>query len=185
MQAIEALLQRYSARMLKEPAPDAGALGLILESAVRAPDHGRLHPWRFIVIKGEGRARLGELFAEHLRRSRGEVTEEALQRERQKAFRAPMVIVVAAKITPPGKIPVIEQILSVGAAAQNMLLAAFSLGFNAVWKTGGPAYDDTVKQAVGLETKDVIVGFMYVGTDEESGDWLPRPAWQDFVSHWG
>jgi nitroreductase len=185
MQAIEALLQRRSARSMREPAPDEGALGLILQSATRAPDHGRLHPWRFIVIRSEGRERFGQLLAGHVRRARGSVTEESLQRERQKAFRAPLIVVVAAIIDPASKVPAIEQILSAGAAAQSMLLAAFSLGFNAVWKTGGPAYDDVVKTELGLEAKDAIVGFLYMGTDETGPDLLPRPAWQEFVREWG
>lgn len=184
MQAIEALLRRYSARSLTEPAPDDAALGLILESATRAPDHGRLRPWRFIVIRSEGRQAFGELLADHLRRTKGSVSDEALERERRKAFRAPLVVAVAAVVTPEGKIPPIEQMLSAGAAAQNMLQAAFVLGFNAVWKTGGPAYDAQVKAAFGLEAKDAIVGFLYVGTDEEGPGALPRPDWREFVRYW-
>ena len=184
MQAIEALLRRYSARSLTEPAPDEATLGLILESATRAPDHGRLRPWRFIVIRSEDRAAFGELLADHARRSKASVSDEALDRERRKAFRAPLIVVLAAIVTPEGKIPAIEQILSAGAAAQNMLHAAFVLGFNAVWKTGGPAYDAQVKTALGLESKDAIVGFVYVGTDEEGPGALPRPDWREFVQYW-
>ena len=184
MQAIEALLRRHSARALKEPAPDDAALGLILESATRAPDHGRLRPWRFIVIQGENRTRFGELLAEHLRRKKASVSDEALERERQKAFRAPLMVAVAAIITPDGKIPEIEQVISAGAAAQNMLHAALALGFNGVWKTGGAAYDEQVKVALGLESKDAIVGFLYLGTDEDAPGSLPRPDWRKFVQHW-
>jgi nitroreductase len=184
MQAIDALLHRHSGRLLKEPAPDEGALELILESATRAPDHGRLRPWRFVIIGSEGRARFGELLASHLRRTRDSVSEEALDKARRKAFRAPLIIVVAAIVQPDGKIPVIEQILSAGAAAQSMLLTSFALGFNAVWKTGAPAYDDTVKQELGLAPRDAIVGFLYVGTDEPGPDPLPRPHWRDYVHHW-
>lgn len=185
MQAIEALLLRHSARSLKEPAPDDGALALILESATRAPDHGRLRPWRFIVIRSESRARLGELFAEHARRTRESPTDEALERERRKAFRAPLVVVVAAIVNQNAKIPAIEQLLSAGAAAHSMLLASYALGFNAVWKTGGAAYDDTVKEALGLEPKDAIAGFLYLGTAEEGPGSLPRPDWRQFVRDWG
>jgi len=184
MQAIEALLRRYSPRALKEPAPDDAALGLIFESATRAPDHGRLRPWRFIVIRSEDRARFGGLLADHLRRTKGSVSDETLERERLKAFRAPLIVAVAAVVSPDGKIPAIEQILSAGAAAQNMLHAAFALGFNAVWKTGGAAYDEQVKLALGLESKDCIVGFLYMGTDEEGPGSLPRPDWREFVQYW-
>jgi len=184
MQAIESLLQRHSGRVLREPAPDRGALALMLEAAVRAPDHGRLRPWKFIVIQGEARARLGGLLAELARRTRASATPESLERERQKAFRAPMIVVVAAVTNPAAKIPVIEQVLSAGAAAQSFLLAAFALGFNAVWKTGDAAYDDTVKAAFGLEPKDAIAGFLYVGTDESPASPPSRPVAEDFVEYW-
>jgi nitroreductase len=184
MQAIEALLRRYSARTLQEPAPDDAALGLIFESATRAADHGRLRPWRFIVIKSEARQQFGELLAGHVRRTKGSVSDEALERERRKAFRAPLIVVVATIVATDAKIPVVEQTLCAGAAAQNMLHAALALGFNAVWKTGGAAYDDEVKSALGLEAKDGIVGFLYMGTDVEGPGSHPRPNWRDFVRHW-
>jgi len=184
MQAIETLLRRYSGRTLREPAPDEAALSLMLESALRAPDHGRLRPWAFIVIQGEGRSHFGALLEDHARRNRPAATAEALERERQKAFRAPMIIVVAARIQPQAKIPVIEQILSAGAAAQSILLAAFALGFSAVWKTGDAAYDESTKAALGLESKDAIVGFLYVGTDESDAPPPPRPVLEEFVRRW-
>jgi len=184
MQAINALLQRRSAKILTDPGPDEGALELILESAVRAPDHGRLRPWRFIVIQGSGRNAFGTHLAEHLRRSNPSATQDALQRESQKASRAPLIIVVAAICNPTVKIPVIEQVLSAGAAAQNIMLAAFALGFNAMWKTGGAAYDDTVKKALGLEPKDAIVGFLYIGTDTSERTSLSRTSSRDWVQYW-
>jgi nitroreductase len=112
---------------------------------VHAPDHGRLRPWRFVVIDTAARAAFGDVLAAHLQRTHASLTEETLQRERQKAYRAPMIIVVAAHTTSGVKIPVIEQLLSAAAAAQAILLAAAALGFNGMWKTGAPAYDETVK----------------------------------------
>lgn len=192
MQAIDALIERRSARALTAPAPDEGALELIFSSAAAAPDHGRLRPWRFIVIQGNGLGRFGDLLAEQLRRTHPSSAEEVLQRERQKALRAPMIVVVAAICTPGGKIPVIEQVLAVAAAAQNIMLAALALGFNSMWKTGAAAYDEPVKAAFGLEPKDAIVGFMYLGTDAaksasstKSETAPPRPSWRDRVHHWG
>lgn len=184
MQVIDALLERRSAKALTAPAPDAAALDLIFSSAVAAPDHGRLRPWRFVVIQGNALDRFGDLLAEHLRRQHPNSTAESLQREKQKAFRAPMIVVVAAICTPGGKIPVIEQVLAAGAAAQNVMLAAHALGFNSMWKTGGPAYDEQVKVSLGLEAKDVIVGFMYVGTEASRPPVTPRPSFHDLVRHW-
>lgn len=184
MQAIDALMQRRSAKALTAPAPDDGALDLIFASATAAPDHGRLRPWRFIVVQGDGLVRFADLLADHLCRLHPSSTEETLQRERQKAFRAPMIVVIAAICTPGGKIPVIEQILSAGAAAQNVMLAASALGFNSMWKTGGPAYDEEVKTALGLEAKDAIVGFMYLGTEASKPEVPQRPSWRDLVRRW-
>ncbi len=183
MQVIEALLQRRSGRSLGDPAPDDAALQLILESATRAPDHGRLRPWRFVVIRSEARERLGELLAQHVQRSRPDAKPEALDRERRKALRAPLVIVVAAAVQ-AGKIPAIEQILSAGAAMQNMLLACTALGFSAVWKTGGAAYDAQVKVDFGLQPEDAIVGFLYVGTEMEPLPPASSPDRQPRVRHW-
>jgi nitroreductase len=185
MQAIDALTSRYSAKTLLDPAPDAGALRLIFESAVRAPDHGRLRPWRFIVVRGLARERFGELLAQHLRRTHAAASEAQLQRERAKALRAPLIIVVAARCNPQVKIPLIEQQLSAGAAAHAMMLAAFALGFNAMWKTGEAAYDAALKQALDLTATDAIVGFLYIGTEGARAAPAEHRPWHDLVSYWG
>lgn len=185
MNTIDALLGRRSAKTLTDPAPDEGALELLFQCASRAPDHGRLRPWRFIVIRGAARERLGELMAEQLRRKQPGASAESLQRERQKALRAPLIIVVAAVCNASAKIPAVEQMLSAGAAAQNIMLAATALGFGAMWKTGDAAYDDTVKAALGLAPLDAIVGFLYLGTPQ--ADAVPPPArgqWRDKVVYW-
>ena len=181
MQAIDALLARRSARALTEPAPDEDALDLILASATRAPDHGRLRPWRFVVIRDSARARFGELLAGHLRRTQPQAGAEALERERLKAFRAPLIVAVAARCNSAVKIPVIEQLLSAGAAAHAMMLAAVALGFNAMWKTGGAAYDAEVKAALGLSSDDAIVAFLYFGTEAGEPAGPARVDWRELV----
>jgi len=183
MQAIDALLTRRSAITLTEPAPDEGALQLIFASAARAPDHGRLRPWRFIVVRAEARSSFGELLAGHLARTQPAASAEALQRERDKALRAPLIIVVAAHVNAAVKIPAIEQTLAAGAAAGNIMLACVALGYNAMWKTGGAAYDAAVKRALGLEATDAIVGFLYVGTEGGRAP-APRGEWRDLVREW-
>lgn len=170
MDAYEALVTRVSPKELGEPAPDEAALQKIIATGLRAPDHGRLRPWRFISIRGEGRNCLGDLLADSLRRRDPNAGAE-LERERGKPLRAPLVLVVAAHITPSPKIPPVEQLLSAGAAAQNIMLACHALGFGAVWKTGAPAYDASVKEALGLEAADEIAGFLYIGTPKI----LPKP----------
>ena len=153
-------------------------------SAVRAPDHGKLRPWRFVVIDSGARGAFGDVLAAHLHRAHPGLGPETLQRERQKAFRAPMIVVVAAHTTPGVKIPLIEQLLSAAAAAQAMLLAAVALGFSGVWKTGAPAYDDTVKSALGLGADDVIVGFLYLGSEAPAAELAAPREWRDLVRHW-
>jgi nitroreductase len=91
--------------------------------------------------------------------------EQGLAREREKALRAPLIIVVATRCDRSARIPVIEQTLSAGCAAHSIMLAAFAQGLGAMWRTGEPAYDNTVKSALGIEPEDLIVGFIYVGTD--------------------
>ena len=184
MQAIDALTMRRSAVTLTEPAPDAGALELIFASAVRAPDHGRLRPWRFVVVRGDDRLSFGELLAGHLARTQPAATAEALQRERAKALRAPLIIVVAAHVNAAvKKVPPIEQTLSAGVAAGNIMLASVALGYNAMWKTGGAAYDEAVRSALGLEATDSIVGFLYLGTEVGKAP-APRGEWRDLVREW-
>jgi nitroreductase len=185
MQAIDLLLTRHSARALNEPAPDAGALELIFASATRAPDHGRLRPWRFVLVRGTARSRFGELLAAHLQRTRADAAAESLERERQKALRAPLIVVVAARCNlEVKKVPPIEQTLSAGAAAHAMMLAASALGFGAMWKTGGAAYDPEVKTALGLASTDAIVGFLYLGTASDEPPVPARGGWRELVSEY-
>ena len=184
MDALDLMLSRESALKLESPGPSAGELERIFESAVRAPDHGRLRPWHFVVIGEAQRAAFGALMADLLRRRDATVSDAELQRERDKAFRAPVIVVVAAKLRKGHKIPEIEQIASASAAAQTIMLAAPALGYGAVWKTGAPAYDPAVKTALGLTGDDEIVGFLYIGTRVGGSSPIPRPVARDFVTTW-
>lgn len=173
MEALELLLTRQSATALGEPAPSDEAIKEILQAGARAPDHGRLRPWRFIVIEGTARDRLGQTLAAALQARDLGISKQLLEQERMKPLRAPMIIVVAAKVRlHHPKIPEMEQVLSAGAAAQNIALALHARGFGCMWKTGDGAYDPLVKEALGLQPHDHIVGFMYVGTTTRA----PRPS---------
>jgi nitroreductase len=184
MDALELMLSRESALKLAAPGPSAEELDRIFASAVRAPDHGRLRPWHFVVIQEGQRAAFGALMAESLRRRDPTVSEAELERERGKAFRSPVIVVVAAKVKRGFKIPEVEQIASAAAAAQTIMLAAPALGYGAVWKTGAPAYDPVVKTALGLSADDDIVGFLYIGTRVGGPSPVPRPEAKDFVTTW-
>ena len=165
MDALDALTQRVSGSGLIEPAPDDLELHSILSAAMRAPDHGRLRPWRFVILRGEARKRLGALMAEAYRRRWPDATPAQIEKEMNKPQRAPLVVVVAAKVNQQTHIPAIEQIISAGAAAENIMVAAFALGYGCAWKTGDAAYDPGVKAAFGLAPTDAIVGFLYLGTN--------------------
>lgn len=163
MDALTAIYGRTSAVRLSTPAPTKEHLNQILQAGVRAPDHGRLAPWRFVVLEGDARTKLGEAMVEAKRRKAPDMPEQEFEKERDKALRAPTIVVVAARPT-PGKIPDIEQILAVGAGVQNMFLAAHALGYGGMWKTGDAAYDAGVKEALSLDSSDHIVAFLYLGT---------------------
>jgi nitroreductase len=184
MDAIDAMTSRLSAPALVPPEPDAATLERILGAAANAPDHGKLRPFRFILIRGRARLAFGEVCAKAMQRREPNADATMLDRERQKALRAPLIVVVAAKLVSPAKIPEIEQIIAAGAAAQNLFVAAHAEGFGAMWKTGAPAYDPYVKQSLGLGENDAIVGFLYLGRpDRPLPPRTPKPA-AELVSEW-
>jgi len=184
MDAIELLVGRESAVKLASPGPDQAALDVMFQSALRAPDHGRLRPWRFVVVPEDKRERFGELMAECLLRMEPGASADALQRERDKAMRAPVIVVVAATVQRGHKIREVEQLVSAAAATENIMLAARALGYGAMWKTGAPAYDAQVKQALGLDPDNDVVGFLYIGTQVGGGSPAARPVVRDLVSVW-
>ncbi len=184
MDAYEVLVTRVSPVELGEPAPEGETRAKILTAALRAPDHGRLRPWRFLVIEGEARAAFGDVLAGSLARRQPGVGPDLIERERKKALRAPLIVGVVAKVAKTSHIPVVEQVLSAGAAAQNILLACHALGFAGVWKTGDAAYDREVKMALGLAEDDAIVGFLYVGTAKSAPRPPEIPSLGDFCKNW-
>ena len=184
MDAIEALTTRASPAALVAPAPDAATLQRILGAAMRAPDHGRLRPWRFIVVEGAARDAFGAVLADALLRREPAAGEATLAKERAKPLRAPLIVVVAAVLREHRGVPAIEQIVAAGAAAENILVAAHALGFGAFWRTGAPAYDETVKRALGLKPDDAIVGFLYLGTPAAAPPPMPPADVAPHLTHW-
>jgi nitroreductase len=181
MDLLSGIESRATALKLTEPGPTREHIEQIVRAGVRAPDHGRLRPWRFVVLEGDARNRLGDLMANMQLKKNPQSTPEQLDGERRKVMRAPTIVVAAAKIT-PGKIPEIEQICAVTAAVQNMQLAAHALGYGAMWKTGAAAYDPAVKTALGLAPEDHIVSFLYLGTIAVPGQ--AAPAKTDGILSW-
>lgn len=185
MDAIALLTTRRSAHTLNEPGPSAAQLEKMLAAAARVPDHGKLRPWRFLVVRGTAREALGAIWADSLRRRQPGLMDEIYAREAQKALRAPILIVVACKADPKHpKIPEIEQVLSAGSACYALTLAAQAQGFGAMWKTGAAAYDANVKLALGLSATDHITGFVHIGTDPDTEDRVKRPDARTLTSEW-
>lgn len=168
---LRVLHERVSAARLGDPAPDSVSLDNICRAALRAADHGLLRPWRFLRISGDARLQLGELFARQTLRDAPDTPPEKLDNVRGKALRAPLLIVAISSPRPHPKVPFIEQELSTGAAVQNMLNAAFAQGIGAMWRTGPMASGSLVREGLGLEEQERIIGFLYLGQ--------PRGAWRE------
>jgi nitroreductase len=177
------LLTRASVTAWFEPGPNDAELRQILEAAVRAPDHGKLRPWRFFVIRGEARTRLSKLFAESLLRRDPGATAAQIEKERGKPLRSPVTIAVVARVLEDHKIPLIEQVLSAGAAAMNILNAAHALGFGAKWVTGANCYDPEFRAAFGLGQDDRHLGFIHIGSIRTPTE-TARPDPSEFTSEW-
>lgn len=175
MELLEGIGSRTSPLKLTTPGPSAAHIDQIIRAGTRAPDHGRLRPWRFAIFEGAAREKLGDAMANCLRARIPNSPQEHLDAERGKAMRAPTIIVVGAKIS-KGKIPEIEQVGAVSAAVQNMLLAAHALGYGAMWKTGAAAYDSGVKAMLGLAPEDHIVALVYLGTVATPGPLVEAPV---------
>ncbi len=190
MDAIELLHSRNSAAKLRQPAPSGEDLEIIFKAALRAPDHARLRPWRFLTIRGEARSRLGELFVSSAQRRRIAAGESPLSEQdsgklASKPLRAPLIVIVVAAIDKQQqKVPVIEQILSAGCAAHSILLAAHALGYAGVWRTGGNAYDEDIKRELGLKPDEELVGFLYLGTLDGQYKPLRELNVADFCQAW-
>ena len=168
MDALTAMHARRSRPVLTDPAPGDEDLRAMLAAAVAAPDHGRHRPWRFVMIRGAARKAFGEVLAEALRRSgrqRGAEPDAAAEdRERAKPMRAPVIIAVACAAGGDEKVPHAERLAATAAATENLVLAATALGYGAMWRTGAPARDAFVREALGFADGEEITGFVYLGT---------------------
>jgi len=172
------------ARKLIEPGPSAAQLDMILRASARVPDHGKLSPWRFIVLKGDARAEFGEVLAAAYRKRRPDASDERVEIEKGRFQRAPVIVAVTSRMKPKHKVPRWEQALSSGAACMNMLNAAHALGFAAQWLTEWPAYNTEVGKALGIGKRERIAGFIYIGTATQSPKGRSRPKLGDIVTEW-
>ena len=154
----------------------------MLACAVHVPDHGRLQPWRFLMIRGAARASLGELLARRSVERHAGAAGASIEKDRMRFQHAPLVITVIARLAHGHKVPEIEQLLSGGAACFSLLLAAQAEGFGAQWLTGWPAYDPVVLARLGVAENEQVLGFIHVGTAHAPGEERDRPDPADLAT---
>jgi nitroreductase len=170
-------------RALVAPGPDAEEMRTILSIGMRTPDHGKLAPWRFVIVPEERRDAFAALLADAYARQRPDAGRLEREANAQFAHQAPALVVVLSRPDRASAVPLWEQELSAGAACMNILHAAHALGYAGGWLTGWAAYDDQVRDAFG-GPGERIAGFLFLGTPGAEPSERPRPDYDDVVSVW-
>lgn len=179
------LSKRRSTKLahLAEPGPSRDQIETILKIASRVPDHGKYAPWYFMVFEGDARQKAGQRLRTAYAAENPDTPDTKLDLEAERFLRAPLVIAVVSRIK-PGKHAQWEQILSAGAACMNLCLAANSLGYGSNWLTEWYAYSEHFKASLGLDSRDNIAGFIYIGTPTATNEERERPDLDKIVTHW-
>ncbi|WDR03672.1 nitroreductase [Devosia algicola] len=180
------LLSRRSVGLafLREPGPNPEQLKELLTIATRVPDHGKLVPWRLVLIEGDARARAGEKLAGIAKEKNPTIEEAQLDLERRQFLPAPLTVGVISSPQEHLKIPKFEQLLSASNVALNLVHGAYALGFAAQWVTRWYAYDDAASAMLGAKAGERFVGFVHIGTPGVVIEDRPRPALEDVISSW-
>jgi nitroreductase len=179
MTSIELLLQRQSTPLLTEPAPNPHDLEQILAAGMRVPDHACLQPWHFTVVTGNGLQRLSDLFVQSSDRQSANLAKIA-----KAPFRAPMIIVISTEFVQHEKVPTQEQLITAGCCAHAMQMGAVALGYGAMWRTGGFAYNAKIKQGLGVKEDNEIIGFLYIGTSCKEQVLKAPKSFENKVTYW-
>ena len=184
-EVLELLKNRRSSKVstLTGPAPTPEQLQEILTIGARVPDHGKYHPWYFIVFENEARTEIGSHLRTAYAAENSDAASAKLDLEAERFLRAPLVIAVVSRIR-EGKNSEWEQILSAGAACYNLCLAANAMGFGTNWLTEWYTYSPTFKNLMGLDQHDHFAGFIYIGTPTEKQEDRERPDLSKIVTHW-
>jgi nitroreductase len=179
MDTIEAILTRHSISKVK-PDPIAHELiEKVLHAAVQAPNHYHIRPWRFIVLTGKSRQALGEIMAQSLKQKNPDLPETAMEIERAKPLRAPILIAVGVDKSSDPRVLEIENICAVAAAVENLLLAVHAEGLGAMWRTGAAARDPEVKKFLGFAPDQELISFVYIGYPDMLPAAAERPSFED------
>ena len=186
MDTIQAIFSRHSITDLRPDPVPRSLVEQLLAAAVQAPNHYRVRPWRFVVLQGAALERLGDLFAEVLRDRKPDLPPAALEKERAKALRAPLLLAVGVERCEDARVVPIENVCAVAAACENLLLAANALGLAGKWRTGSQASDERIKTFLGLDPEQPLIGFFYLGYPAENqppaGE---RPSFSDRTTWMG
>lgn len=165
------------------PGPDAAQLNDILSTAIRVPDHGKLAPWRFVIVRADQRVALARVIVAAYRAEKPDAGRLEIDAMEQFAHQAPTLVVALSTAQPTSKIPMWEQELSMGAAIMNLLVATHASGFVGGWLTGWPAYSDAVRDAFG-SAGERIAGFVFIGSPSRQLDERPRPDYAAVINEW-
>ncbi|MEM1396134.1 MAG: nitroreductase [Pseudomonadota bacterium] len=184
-----ALLSRRrstAANFLGGPGPNAEELQAILEIGARVPDHRRVAPFRFLTFQGDERRKAGDVLADAFRAANPEADAAQIDNERRRFERAPCIVALISTVDLVHRTPEWEQVLTVGAVGQNLLVASSAFGFAAQWLTEWYSYDDKVSAAFGLHSDDKrlerVAGYFYIGTAAQPPKERGRPVISHHVS---
>ena len=179
MEAIEAIFTRYSCDTVRPDPVPREMLERLLAAAVQAPNHYHVRPWRFVVIQGSARERLGDLLVELLMEEHPNAPQATIEKERAKPLRSPVIIAVGVESSTDPRALQTENICAAAAAVENLLLAAHAFGLGAKWRTGTPAANPRVKTFLGLDPDQPLIGFIYVGLPDKEPPAIERPSYAD------
>ena len=179
MDIFEAINTRHSVGKVKADPLPRDVIEKLLDAGNRAPNHYKVRPWRFIVLTGNARNKLGDVFAASFAERNPGLPPEGLNKSRALPLRAPVLIVVGVDKPVETKVLEVENLSAASAACQNILLAAHALGLGAKWRTGDWARDTKVKEFLGFTADQHIAGFIYIGYPEAMSDPAPRPSFED------
>jgi len=182
---VQTLLSRQSVKFVQAPGPDEAQLDLILQAAMRAPDHGAIRPWRFALARGADAAALVDVAVRTGQAEGRPLPEPKVANARRWLAKVPLVILLACRPDPTGRISVEESRLSVACAVMNMLNAAHALGFHGFWSTGLGTSLDGIGEALGFDALDEqFMGYLALGTPIDAPDPAQRPDYRAFVREW-
>jgi nitroreductase len=179
MDIFDAIYSRHSVSKLKPDLLPRSVIEKLLSAGAQAPNHYKVRPWCFVVLTGAGRERLGEAMAASFKARFPDLPDEALEKERAKPLRAPVVIAVGVEKPSEPKEDEIENISAVSAACQNILLAAHAEGLGAIWRTGDSARDPGIKKFLGFAPDQHVIGFLYIGYPEMPSMPAERPSFEE------